>query len=224
MEKNIVPGKAIEITKQDKRITVSGAGIEIQHRRKAIKAETAAGGAVYLVIDCSGSMIGNKLDQAKKGAINFAKEAHGKGYAVGLIKFDDEAIHLSEPSQDILALSPIVGGLTTNGGTNMSEAIRLATKRLDHKTGSRTMVIVTDGMPNSIEDALHEAEQAKTKGIDIIAIGTDDADREFLAKLATRTDLGIKVAREQFEFGIISTAKMLPQLGGGQSGSTTTKR
>ena len=43
---------------------------------------------VYLLIDCSGSMAeGNKIEQAKKGAIGFAEEAQRKEYAVGLIQF-----------------------------------------------------------------------------------------------------------------------------------------
>lgn len=51
--------------------------------------------------------------------------------------------------------------------------------------------------------------------IDIIAVGTDDADSSFLKKLASRNDLGIKVLRPKFEKGIIQAARSLPQLRAG---------
>lgn len=212
MGKSIVPGKGIEITKQEQRTIFSQTGIEIQREGKPISLERLETGSVYLVVDCSGSMEGNCLNQAKRGAINFAKEARTRGYSVGLIKFANDAIHLSEPKREISALFPTINNMSADGTTNMSEAIRLAVQKLKDRKGFRAMVIVTDGMPDSPEDARYKAQEAKKKGIDIITIGTDDADREFLRKLASRTELGVKVSIEQFEKGIISTARMLPQL------------
>ena len=85
-----------------------------------------------------------------------------------------------------------------------------------NKKGLLVMVIITDGVPDSQVEALTEAEQAKKKGIEIITIGTDDADSNFLKKIASRANLGVKVTREQFKEGITSAAKMLPQLGSGK--------
>ena len=75
------------------------------------------------------------------------------------------------------------------------------------------MVIVTDGMPNDEEETLSMATRAKNSGIDILAIGTDDADQNFLKILASHRDQGVKVARENFEIAISSTACMLPSAG-----------
>lgn len=213
-EKGIFSGKGIEIIKtQDKRITVSQEGIEIRREGKPISFETPTTGLVYMVIDCSGSMIGNKLSQAKNGAINFAKDALEKGYLTGLIQFESSATHLCEPTKEISVLEKCIKNIRTGGNTNMAEAIQIANQKLQDKKGLRVIVIATDGMPDSQEAALAEAKQVKKKGIDIITIGTDDADRGFLKQLASRTDLGVKVAREQFGESITSAAKMLPQLG-----------
>jgi len=52
--------------------------------------------------------------------------------------------------------------------------------------------------------------RAKERGIEIIAIGTDDADKDFLSRLASRSDLMVKVSRELLGQSIASAAKMLP--------------
>jgi uncharacterized protein YegL len=75
------------------------------------------------------------------------------------------------------------------------------------------MVIVTDGMPDNAQATLEEAQEAKNNRIDIITIGTDDANEEFLKKLASRTELNVMVASDQLEQGIASTVKMLPLYG-----------
>ncbi len=166
---------------------------------------------VYLVIDCSGSMAdGNKMEQARNGAIDYAKLALRKGYSIGLIKFSNSAVHLLEPQNRIENFIARVGEFTANGSTNMADAISLATDNLIKRKGEKVMCIVTDGMPDDEKAALACANEAKRKGIDIMTIGTDDADREFLEKLATCKELAHKVIREQLGHGIASMAKMLP--------------
>jgi len=218
-EKDIVPQKGIEIIKgsQDRRVAVSQEGFEIRREGKPIDFEAPSIGFVYLVVDCSGSMSeGSKLDQAKEGALNFAKDAGNKGYLTGLIKFESSATHLCEPIRDILVLEKHLQSLHIGGSTNMSDAIRMSNQHLKNKEGLRVIVIATDGMPDSQASTLHEAQQAKNNGIDIIAIGTDDTDRDFLRRLASRTDLSAKVERRQFGKSISTAVKMLPQLKSGK--------
>ena len=50
----------------------------------------------------------------------------------------------------------------------------------------------------------------KDREIDIITIGTEDADRIFLKELASRSDLSVMVSSDDLGSGIASTAKMLP--------------
>lgn len=171
---------------------------------------------VYLAIDCSSSMYGGKISHAKQGAIGFAREAFHKGYSVGLIKFDSNATHLLEPMKDIEQLELTIQKLFPDGSTNMSGAINIASTKLSDFNGVKVICIVTDGMPDNRNSTLEAANRAKREDIDIMTIGTDDADREFLAQLATRNDLAVKVKSSQFQTGITSMAKMLP--------SSTTKK
>ncbi|XOF35433.1 MAG: VWA domain-containing protein [Candidatus Electrothrix sp. YB6] len=96
------------------------------------------------------------------------------------------------------------------GSTNMADAISLATNKLADKMGEKIICLVTDGMPDNRQAALDAADRAKREQIDIMAIGTDDADKNFLEEIVTRKELSVKIARDQLEQGIVSMAKLLP--------------
>lgn len=206
--------KDIEIIRhsKDDRVAVSQGGVEIRCEGKPV-GMAAMTGYVYLVVDCSISMEGEKLNQAKKGALHFAKDALVQGYLTGLIQFHSFATHLCEPQREMSVLEQRLREIEAGGETHMAKAIHLAYERLKDKVEARVMVIVTDGEPNGPGDpeaSLKAGEKAKKDGIEIITIGTDNADGEFLRKLASRTELGIKVSRAQLERSIASSAKMLP--------------
>jgi hypothetical protein len=56
---------------------------------------------------------------------------------------------------------------------------------------------------------LGPGNSAARDGIDIITIGTDDADRRFLNKLASATELSMKVSEDAFQQTIVSAANLL---------------
>lgn len=159
----------------DTRVSVSSRGIEIKRRGRPVGGEVSGNSWMYLAIDCSASMAGTKLSQAKRGAIDFFPEAREKGYAVGLVSFDTHSTHICEPQRDLDVIRRYLEKLGQDISTDMAD------------------------------------------GIDIISIGTDDADREFLERLATRSDLSVIVPSDTLGQGIASSARMLPGTGGGQA-------
>lgn len=201
----------IEITgrSKDDGVVVSEGAVEIQAQGRPISGQLQRQGTVHLVIDCSGSMAGGKLDQAKRGALDFATEAREKGYSVGVIQFGSYAALICEPQREIAILRDKLQQMEIIGSTNMAEGIQLASEQLGGKEGPCVIVIVTDGHPDSRQDAVRAAQQAKQRGIDIITIGTKDADRRFLAELASAKELSVSVSNSQLRQGIASTAKML---------------
>ncbi len=209
-------GSALGRANQDERVTMMGRGIEIRRAGRPVENSVLRGGAVYLVIDCSGSMAGDKLAEARKGAIDFSSEALVKRYAIGMISFASEANHICEPRQELANVQRHLPGLEAGGSTNMASGIKLATVKLTGRPAPRAMVVITDGMPDHEEKALDAAREAKEQGIDIMTVGTDDADREFLEKLASRKDLVVVVKSEKLGQGITSAAGMLS---GGQGPS-----
>lgn len=174
------------------------------------KSRSTVSPLVYLLLDCSGSMAGEKLAQAKRGVAGFAENAFAKGYRLGLIKFDSDAQEVFGPTEDRGTVGTLLPRLKIGGSTNMTSAIRLGIQMMEGLSGTRCLVLFTDGMPDDANSALEAARLAKAQGIEIIAVGTEDADRRFLAKLSTREDLASIVSSKQLREGIASSAKLLP--------------
>ena len=209
-------GVAITGMSQDTRIASAGGGITIRREGKPVESKVLRGGSVYLVIDCSGSMAGEKIAEAKEGALDFAQEALTKNYAIGLISFSSVATLICEPLEEVSHVQRHLPDLEPDGSTNMARAIELATLKLKGKPGPLAMVVITDGMPDHEGAALGAARDAKKSGIDVMTVGTDDAEWSFLRKLASRDDLVVVVTREELGKGITSAATMIPE-GVGQS-------
>ncbi len=168
-------------------------------------------GVVYLLVDCSGSMAErDKMGQARRGAIEFAKEANQKGHAVGVIRFDSSAERIVAAQSSVRELEASVARMTARGSTNLAEGIQLAAQCLSDAPGERVMCVITDGHPDDVKAALSAARKAASKGIEVMALGTDDADSEFLERLATRKELQVRVSATQLEQGVVSMAKLLP--------------
>ena len=167
---------------------------------------------VYLVIDCSGSMTGDKIEKAKRGGIDFAKSALADGYSVGVISFSDASSHLLAPIKSTAEITTGINRLYIQGGTNMAPAIEEVMSRFkDKRNATLAMVIVTDGITTNPDLALRAAERAKKMGISILTIGTDDADSTFLSKLASQSELSKHVSSGLLDEAISETAKMLPR-------------
>lgn len=168
-------------------------------------------GVVYLLVDCSGSMAErDKIGQAHRGAVEFAKEASQMGHAVGVIRFDSSAERIVAAQSSIRELEASVARITTSGSTNLAEGIQLATQCLSDAPGEKVMCVITDGRPDDVKAALSAVRQAASKGIAVMVLGTDDADSEFLERLATRKELQVRVSAAQLEQGMVSMAKLLP--------------
>lgn len=166
----------------------------------------------FLLMDCSDSMGGSKLSEAKQGASAFALDAQKKHYLVGLITFATDAELLCKPNEPPATLDSVISALETDGSTNMADAIELAKEELMSFAGVRAIVIATDGMPDDKVATLRAADEAKASGIDIIAIGTGDADQEFLARVASRSDLAVMVQAAQLKAGIGAAVNLLPAI------------
>lgn len=219
--------------------------VESELKSSGYRTKSGLSATVYLLIDCSDSMNeGAKLPQAKAGAIDFARDAIVKGYAVGIIKFAERASVVQNETMDLSLIEERVKRFTTGPYTNIADAIKLATEKLADKHGLKAMVLLTDGeacvpdyylvgegepddyygegeysndicgfaRPDSRvkKQILRYAEKAKKSGIEIICIGTDDANQELLRQIATRNDLASHVKREEISYTLKKAVAFLP--------------
>jgi len=160
-----------------------------------------------LVIDRSGSMVGDKTRFASSGAWDFSQSALSKGYRVGVVEFATGAKITCAPSQKLNEVQRGCFADLLTGSTQMHEGLRLGFS-LEPRSGD-AIVVVTDGAVDDPAGTLALGSQLKASGVEILAIGTDDADKDFLSKLASRPDLGIKVQASHLRQAITDASKLL---------------
>jgi Mg-chelatase subunit ChlD len=178
----------------------SGNGREIAHRESN----------VLLLLDTSGSMAGNKIQQAKSGAVDFAHSASAKGYSTALAVFADRAAMVCDPVADSGTLASKIAKVDVGivgGSTNLAAGLVLAGKFAE----LAAVVVVTDGASNNNRTALDASTLLKSRGVEIICIGTDDADTNFLRQLATRVDLATHVSAQNLRGSIQDVSRLLPK-------------
>lgn len=150
---------------------------------------------VFLLIDCSASMAGHPLMEAQKAARAFLDKCDFTSTEVGLISFSDEVSLQAEATDNVRKVQAALARLEADGTTNLSDALEMARSHLSLDDRRRYVVILTDGYPDSTDAAIDQADRAKGSGIEIVAIGTGDADREYLRRLAS-TEEGSIFARQ----------------------------
>lgn len=162
------------------------------------------------VLDSSGSMAENaKMDEAKSGLLDLATKCADGGFAVGLVQFGSMA-RLALPVQPMsLALRSALSEIHADGGTDMAAGIDLAANTLPRGGGRRVMLVVSDGLPDSADAALAAASRAKAAGIEIWTIGTSDADRDLLDRIASRKAASAFVPVAELRVAISRTADRL---------------
>src|SRR5439155_22219148 len=150
------------------RLALKSANGETEIQRRSLQ-------NVLLLVDTSGSMSGNKIEQAKRGAIDFAQSVNLRGCATALAIFGDEAKMVVDPTIDTHLFAQKIERLAVGlagGGTDLALALQLANKFKELNAVEKMSI---DGQTPEAP-AFRAAEVLKAQGIDILCIGTDDAD------------------------------------------------
>jgi len=156
---------------------------------------------VYLVVDTSGSMRGDKLANAQEALRVFLDQIKGDMERVGLVEFSSQVnniIPVDELSQNRAELTATIEQLEAGGDTALLDAVNAAYLRLQQlndRERINAIVAMTDGLENNSRISLRELTQTmqagNERGVPIvvfcIAYG-DDADYSTLEALAEATD------------------------------------
>jgi molecular chaperone DnaK (HSP70) len=149
---------------------------------------------VFLLIDVSASMMGIPLEEAQNASREFLARCDFTMAEVGLISFSTMVTLQSAATSNVRRLHAAIHRLEAEGSTNLSDALEMARGQLAATDRKRYIVLLTDGYPDAGESAIEQAMAARGQGIEIVAIGTGDADREYLRRLAS-SDQGAIFAR-----------------------------
>lgn len=149
---------------------------------------------VMLVVDTSGSMRGDKLNNAQAALRAFLSQIPSDQERVGMVEFNSSVVNIIE--MDTLAnnratLSGNIDRLQANGNTAMLDAVNTAYGRLQQLNDPErinAIVVMTDGKENASRISLGElADKIRNSGqktiIFCVAYGSD-ADYNVLQTLA----------------------------------------
>lgn len=154
---------------------------------------------VILVVDTSGSMSGQKLNNVKDALAEFLRQVPSQEERVGLIEFGSgikSEIQLAPLSQNRPRLENSIRSMAANGETAMIDAVRQAHARLQ-ATGDteriNAIVVMTDGLENrsrtTLNQLLTEFKSSNNKApvvVFCIAYG-NDADIPKLEQISAAT-------------------------------------
>jgi len=153
---------------------------------------------VYLVVDTSGSMRGEKLGQAQVALDVFLDQIQGDAERVGLIQFATRVstpVYLDELGNNRAALKNAIAGLRAEGDTALVDGVYEAYRRLQDLGDAErinAIVVMTDGQENNSRMSQRQLvrEMTQEQGVPVvvfcIAYGRD-ADIGTLQAIAEPT-------------------------------------
>lgn len=140
---------------------------------------------IVLVLDCSGSMSGAKIDGLKviaKKVVNNLKKQN-ISHRLGIVPFDDRPWPEHSISEINESTEKFIDGLEARGGTCLGYALQKAESMLSSSQRPRVILMVTDG----------DTEHGKNwygNGIRLIGVGIDTAVNDTRIKELTRRNNG----------------------------------
>lgn len=166
-----------------------GETVELRLRFEGQCPEQTPESDILLVLDRSGSMLGDKLQAARDSAHAFLDEVDFARNRVGLVAFSHEAELVQGLTDDLAALHAAVDRVTAVGGTDIASGLSLAHSELagarHRPSARRTIVLLTDGN-SDLRSAVGSALAAKLTGTWLFTIGLgEDVNRDLLRRLAS---------------------------------------
>lgn len=149
---------------------------------------------ITFVIDTSGSMAGEKIEQARK-ALTFCLDSLNRKDRFNVISFSHEPVAFRDApvgasSDNVAEAKKLVGGLRASGGTNINDALQRAIPSMSADNGRPHFVVfITDGLPTvGITDPpeiLRNVTRKTADGTRLFAFGVGyDVNSDFLDLLA----------------------------------------
>lgn len=154
--------------------------------------------ALSLVLDTSGSMAGEKIEQARRAAVGML-ETLAEGDIVSVYAFSSDVVEIAPPTVvergGLGALVQRIGSIEASGGTAMYAGVEVGEARLAAAPAThpvRRVVVISDGQANvgpSTPEAFGDlAARGTEHGVQVSAIGIGlDYHQPTLAALAVRS-------------------------------------
>lgn len=147
---------------------------------------------VLFILDTSGSMSGEKIEQAQR-ALAFCLNNLNKNDSFNIIDFDDQVKSFKNgltlaTSQNVEDAIKFLNNCTADGGTNINEALQTGLDQIKGEGGLNLVIFLTDGLPTvgntNIKDILKNVKE-KNNNAKIFVFGVGyDVNTHFLDRLS----------------------------------------
>lgn len=130
---------------------------------------------IVLVLDVSGSMSGDPMEETKKASSNFINTILKEDASIGIVTYENSANMLSDFSVDEQSLTSIANNITDGGGTNIESGLVKAKEMLaESNAKKKIIVLMSDGEPNDGkvgDELISYADSIKADGTYIYTLG-----------------------------------------------------
>lgn len=160
--------------------------IEKNDLKAVVRKKTASLDIIY-AIDASGSMKGEKLEQAKKAGVALAYKTLQDKNRIGLIIFREKVVEAVPLTKNFELIIKKLVRIRAKQQTNIAQTIMKATELLSKTKNSKHLIIITDLIPTKgqkpSEETLKAASTAAAERIRISIVGISlDEKAEKLAR------------------------------------------
>ena len=180
--------ESAELAAEDVQVTEDGAPVEGPLTLQPLD-EAGVSVDVVLVVDTSGSMLGEPLASAVAAATLFI-QGLPEQVRIGVVAFDEAPHVLQRPTRDHSAAFEAVTTLSARGETALYDAV-LRSAQLFRGDGQRNIVLLSDGgdtVSRSSLDSAVRAVQASDATIFAVGLRTPETDVQALRRLARATE------------------------------------
>ncbi|MDY7008306.1 MAG: vWA domain-containing protein [Cyanobacteriota bacterium] len=138
--------------------------------------------AVVLLIDTSSSMGRGKLPEVQAAATGFVERQDLNVKKLAIVEFSSNSQVLTNFDADETELKQAIANLRPSGNTNLTQGLNTVASLLQNRNAPN-ILLFTDGQPNNPQSSESMARQIRATGINLVAVGTGDADSNYLTSL-----------------------------------------
>ncbi len=144
---------------------------------------------ILLIIDRSGSMLGERIQLAREAAADFVSNADLAVSRIGIVSFNDGATLDAPLTPDEALLRRALAGLVARGGTRIDQGLAVANAELSRngRPGAAPVLILLSDGGSDPAPALREAARAKQAGAEVFTINVQ-GDVGLLTAIASGPD------------------------------------
>lgn len=147
-----------------------------------------AGSNIMIVMDASGSMNETPIMDSKIAAKACIDNMDTRSQSIGIVSYNENANVVVPITNSKESLINGVDSISSNGGTNISGAIKVGIQEVRNSSGTRAIILMSDGRDGNSYEAMEEAvAEAISNNVVIFAVGLGDVESDYMSYIAEST-------------------------------------